>query len=104
MTKRTSSGDKLGRYRQPPSKREIAARGANVPTPRSTLQARYVRVLLTCWSCKHQREADLQGLIDAGRGDVPLVELCWRCARCGHRRIDAVVVAKDVGPNRAREA
>jgi hypothetical protein len=55
------------------------------PTPRTTLRCRYVRVLLTCWSCKHQRDADLAGLIAAGRGDTPLVQLCWRCAACGGR-------------------
>jgi hypothetical protein len=26
-----------------------------------------VRILLTCWSCRHQRAADLQALVDAGR-------------------------------------
>jgi hypothetical protein len=34
-----------------------------------------VRLLLTCRSCLRPRNADLQGLIDAGRGDVPLVNL-----------------------------
>ena len=61
-----------------------------LPTPRSTLRCRYVRVLLTCWSCKHRRDADLAGLIAAGRGDTPLVQLRWRCAACGSRRIDMV--------------
>ena len=39
----------------------------DLPTPRTTLAARYVRVLLTCWHCRHQADADLQGLIDGGR-------------------------------------
>jgi hypothetical protein len=51
------------------------------------------RFLLTCKSCRHQRDADLQALIDAGRGDVPLTELRWKCARCSHRRIDMVVTS-----------
>jgi hypothetical protein len=34
------------------------------PTP-ITLAARYARVVLTCWSCRHQRDADLQGLVNA---------------------------------------
>ena len=46
-----------------------------LPTPRTTLRARYVRVLVWCKSCRHRRDADLQALVDAGRGDVPLVEL-----------------------------
>ena len=38
-------------------------------------QARYVRVVVWCKSCRHQRDADLQSLADAGRGDVPLVKM-----------------------------
>ena len=67
----------------------------DLPTPCTTLAARYVRVLLTCRSCQHQRDADLQALIDAGHGDVPLRSLRWKCARCGHRDIDMVVTSKD---------
>jgi hypothetical protein len=59
-----------------------------LPTPRTTLRCHYVRVLLTCWSCKHQRDADLPGLIAAGRGDTPLVHLRWRCAACGRQPAD----------------
>jgi hypothetical protein len=62
----------------------------DLPTPRTTLAARYVRVMLTCWHCRHQADADLQSLIDGGRGDVPLVQLPWRCARCKSDRIDMV--------------
>ena len=45
-----------------------------LPTAASTLRARYIRLLLTCKSCRHQRHADLQGLADSGRGDVPLIQ------------------------------
>jgi hypothetical protein len=65
-----------------------------LPTPRTTLKARYVRVLLTCWSCKYQRDADLQALIDAGRGDTPLVELRWRCSQCHTDKVDMVVTSQ----------
>ena len=44
--------------------------------------AHYVRVRLTCWSCKRQRDADLAALVATGRGDVPLVQLRWRCSWC----------------------
>jgi hypothetical protein len=37
--------------------------------------ARYVRVFLTCRACRHQRNADLQALVDAGRGDLPFTRL-----------------------------
>jgi hypothetical protein len=67
-----------------------AALSDTLHAPRTTLYCRYVRVLLTCWSCRHQRDADLAGLIAAGRGDTPLVQQRWRCAACGSRRIDMV--------------
>ncbi len=66
----------------------------DLPTARTTLQTGYVRLLLTCCSCLRSRDADLQGLIDAGRGDVPLVQLRFRCSYCGHREIDAMIAAK----------
>jgi len=44
-----------------------------LPTPRSTLHSRYTCVLVWCKSCRHQREADLQRLVDTGKGDVPLI-------------------------------
>jgi hypothetical protein len=52
-------------------------------------------VLLTCRACLRSRDADLQALVDAGRGDVPLVRLRWRCAECRSARVDAVVMSKD---------
>jgi hypothetical protein len=61
-----------------------------LPTPRTTMQSRYVCVLVWCTSCRHQRDADLQGLIDAGRGDVPLIHLKFRCSNCGSRLTDFV--------------
>jgi hypothetical protein len=40
-----------------------------LPTARSTLRTGYVRVLVFCKSCRHQANADLQRLVDEGRGD-----------------------------------
>ena len=51
---------------------------------------RYVRVLLTCWHCRHQADADLRRLVEAGCGDIPLIRLRWRCARCRSDRIDMI--------------
>jgi len=31
-----------------------------LPTPRTTLRARYVRVLVWCKSCRHRRDADVE--------------------------------------------
>jgi hypothetical protein len=47
-----------------------------LPTARTTLRARYVSLLVWCkGGCQHQAHADLQKLIDTGRGDVPLTRL-----------------------------
>jgi hypothetical protein len=66
-----------------------------LPTPRTTLRARYVSLLVWCkGGCQHQPEADLQKLIDARRGDVPLTRLKFRCSNCGSDRTDSVVTSK----------
>jgi hypothetical protein len=49
------------------------------PATRTTLAARYVRVLVFCNSCCRQADADLQAIVDASRGDAPLTELRFRC-------------------------
>ena len=54
----------------------------SLPTPRTTLAASYVAVLVWCKSCRHQAQADLQKMIDAGMGDVPLTRLRFRCSNC----------------------
>jgi hypothetical protein len=71
-----------------------------LPTARTTLQASYVALRLTCRSCLRSRNADLQALVDAGNGDVPLVQLRFRCSYCGHRNVDVLVVPKErvLGP------
>ena len=53
-----------------------------LPTPRTTLAASYVCVLVWCKSCRHQAQADMQKMIDAGMGDVPLTPLRFRCSNC----------------------
>jgi hypothetical protein len=67
----------------------------DLPTARSTLAARYVHLLLVCRACSHQSHADLQRLIDEGRGDVPLVQLRFRCSQCGHGKVDALVMPSE---------
>jgi hypothetical protein len=73
-----------------------------VPTPRSTLAARCVDLQVKCRSCLRMRNVDLQALIDAGKGDVPLVHLRFRCSYCGHRGCDALVVPKERVPQPPR--
>ena len=68
------------RRSEPHRTRLCRAMPDGLPTPRTTLRAGYVRVVLTCRSCLHQRDADLEALIASGRGDVPLVS-CAGSAR-----------------------
>ena len=66
-----------------------------LPTARITLRTGYVRVLVFCNSCRHQADADLQAIVLAGRGDVPLTELQFCCSQCGTDRTDFVVTSRD---------
>jgi hypothetical protein len=94
--------------RSPPTRRAtrikdslagVAAAGAlagdSLPTARTTHRAGFLCVLVWCKACHHQAPADLQALVDAGRGDVPLKDLRFCCTRCGSRLTDSVVTAED---------
>jgi hypothetical protein len=50
----------------------------------------------------NQAPADLQAVIDAGQGDVPVKDLKFRCAKCGSRLTDWVVMG--VQPWRSDDA
>jgi hypothetical protein len=39
--------------------------------------------------------ANLQAIIDVGRGDELLKDLPFRCTACGSRRTDSVVMSRD---------
>jgi transposase-like protein len=69
--------------------------GGDLPTARTTLRNGYVRVLVFCNSCRHQADADLQKIVESGRGDVSLTELRFRCSQCGTDRTDFVVTSRD---------
>jgi hypothetical protein len=60
----------------------------DLPTARTS-------VLVFCNSCRHRADADLQAIVDAGRGDVPLTELRFRCSQCGTDRTNFVVTSRD---------
>jgi hypothetical protein len=66
-----------------------------LPTVVTTQATGYVVVLVWCKSCHHQGPADLAALIAAGKGDVPLISLRWRCGRCGSRLTDWVCTSRD---------
>jgi hypothetical protein len=65
--------------------------GDALPTPRTG----YVRAGVFCKSGRHQADADLQAIVDAGRGDEPLTELRFRCSQCGTDRTEFVVTSRD---------
>jgi hypothetical protein len=67
----------------------------DLPTMHTAHRAGFLYVLVGCKACRHQAPADLQTIIDAGRGDVPLLHLRLRCTKCGSRLTDNVVMAKD---------
>jgi hypothetical protein len=52
-------------------------------------------LLVWCTACRHQAPADLQAIIDSGRGDVPLKDLKFRCTKCHSALTDAVVMSRD---------
>src|SRR5689334_21545950 len=69
-----------------------------LPTKR-TLLLNGCQLLVWCQACLHQHYADLQGLIDNGRGGVPIRQLRFRCSRCRSRLTDLVVTGGvDVKP------
>jgi hypothetical protein len=53
----------------------------------------WLGVLVWC-ACQRQDFADLQAVVDAGRGDVPIRDLKFRCTACGSRRTDFVVTSR----------
>jgi hypothetical protein len=65
----------------------------DLPTPRSISRTGY-RVHVWCRACRHAKDADLVALIDADRGDVPLIHLRFRCSNCGSRLTDSLVTSK----------
>ena len=70
-----------------------------LPTPRTTLAAGHLDVLVWCkGGCGRSAPVDLPALIEGGKGDVPLIHLRYRCSRCGSVRTDSVGTSKNVRP------
>ena len=76
----------------------------DLPTARSMAPTGF-RVHVWCKACRHSGNADLEALIRAGKGDIPLVRLKWQCARCRSSAMtDFVVTGTHFGPaNRAND-
>jgi hypothetical protein len=54
-----------------------------LPTPRTTLAASYVRVLLSCDVCGHMVEVHVQRAAPLGRRLEAGEQLPWYCEACG---------------------
>jgi hypothetical protein len=59
------------------------------------VRARFLRLHVWCKARHHAADAE-PALIDGRPGDVPLVKLRFRCAKCGSRRADAGVMASAI--------
>jgi hypothetical protein len=66
-----------------------------LPTPRSTQGA--AELVVTCNACLHSVYADLQRMIETGKGDVPLIDLKLVCGACGSRDVFSVVSGARIG-------
>jgi hypothetical protein len=53
----------------------------DLPTPLSTLESGLCR-LVRCKACRRRDYADVQKVIDSGRGDVLLIRLRYRYSNC----------------------
>jgi hypothetical protein len=60
-------------------------------------QDHWLCLFVSCRACFHQAPANLQAIIDAGQGDRPVKDLKFRCAKCGSRRINAVMSRDALG-------
>lgn len=59
-----------------------------LPTARSIQANTGHGIQVFCRSCGHQVDRlDLDAVIRAGKGDVPLVDLRLRCSACGSRDV-----------------
>ena len=68
----------------------------DLPTARSMLpNDSWLCVFVWCKACHHQAPADLQAIIDAGRGDVPVKDLKFRCTSCSSALTDFVIMSRD---------
>jgi hypothetical protein len=70
---------------------------SDLPTARST-QSNGCTLEIWCHGCRRAVPVDLQKLIDDGRGDVPLVNLRWRCSGCDGNSFGLIVGSKHTGP------
>jgi hypothetical protein len=70
---------------------------SGLPAALST-QGNRCTVEVWCNGCRRAVPVDLQRLIDGGRGNVPLIELRWRCSGCDGNSFGLIVGSRHTGP------
>ena len=71
------------------------------PTSRAYLKSDF-RLIVWCKACRNPRELSFRSLVDEEKGDVPVLNLKFRCNNCGSRLTNAVVSGSHFGPKSAR--
>jgi hypothetical protein len=59
------------------------------------------RLVVWCKACRFQRELSFKTLVDEGKGDIPIINLRFRCTNCGSRLTDCVVSGSHLTPKRS---
>ena len=59
------------------------------------------RLVVWCTASPFQRELSFKTLVDKGKGDIPVVNLRFRCTNCGSLGTDSVVSGTHLTPKRA---
>ena len=67
-----------------------------IPTISSTI-ACHNSLDVICNECSNSQDADLEALERAGRGDTPVIELRFKCSRCGSLDTFALVMGSGHG-------
>ena len=58
------------------------------------------RLIVWCKACRRQWELSGADIVVMGKGDVPLVNLKWRCTNCGWHLTGSVVFGSHMRPKR----
>ena len=71
----------------------------HLPTARDFRTSNY-RLIVWCKACRHQTEMPFPTIVEQGKGDVPLIDLRFRCENCGSRLTDSAVSGSHMVPRR----
>jgi hypothetical protein len=77
--------------------RDFVQMSDGLPTPHSISRTSYL-VHVRCNVCRHAKATDLAALVDAGAGDMPWVQMKWRCDNCGSRLTEFILGGSHMRP------